>query len=204
MSLKMTEGSRDALVRFLPTCGGTMGTMWHLARMIRDAKSYDLEEVLGELLNHSDSSALLELRDNCSKEGIVDFEDVISHFASYEHLSKFDTVQTAVGAELAPELRQVAHTLLPLTLVDGQYLYDNGRANVVFKNLVQIGPTKGTPYCHLASLIWFEDGGLSATILDRQLHNGVAERAATIAEIDYDEAPILSRSTKEAKDALGL
>ncbi len=197
---------KEALVRLLPSCGGTMAGMWYLAKLIRDSDSMDIVETLGEeTLNHPDSAALLELMATCEQvNGKLDLEGILTHFGSHDHLHKFDRVGTAVAAELPEELRPVAHTLLPLTLVGGKYFYENGDATVEFRGLVQLGPSLGAPYAHLASLIWIEDGGLSATILDRQLHDGVAGRAVHIQVIDYAQAPLLTKATVAAKEALGI
>jgi len=205
MSTEMTTGGKDALVRILPSCGGTMSTMWHLARMIRDSKSMNLREILGGLLDHPDSAALGELVETCEKvNDLIDMEGVITHFASYEHLSKFDTVTTVVAAELPEEEQTIAHTLLPLTLIHGGYSYENDDVYLPISGLVQIGPSNGTPYAHLASVIWLEDGGLSARIMSEQAGNGVVERARKLSGLDYGKAPRLTKATIAAKEALKM
>jgi len=203
MSTKMTAGGKDALVRILPGCGGTLGVMWLLAQRIRDSGSMDLREILGSELDHPDNAALIELLSTCEKvNGLIDIDGVITHFASYKHLHKFDEVQTTVAAELPREVQAVAHTLLPLTLLAGQYAYENGDVSMPISGLTQFGPTKGTPYAHLASLIWLEDGGLSAKILERQAVGGVLDRAAQVEELDYHQAPKLMAATAKANEML--
>jgi hypothetical protein len=200
-----SEEDKQTLVRLLPSCGGMMAGMWYLAKMIRDSESMDIEEILGDLLEHPDSSALRELMQTCQAvNGIIDTEGIIAHFASYEHLHKFDSVPTVVAAEFPEEVRQVAHTLLPLTLVGGRYYYDNGQAHFEIKGLTQFGPTGGSPYAHLASLIWIKDGGLASRILSEQEKSGVVRRASQISVLDYSLAPRLSHATAEAKKALGI
>jgi hypothetical protein len=203
--MKFTEDGKDALVRILPSCGGTMATMWYLAKLIRDSDSMDLAEILGETLYHPDSKALLEVVETCEKvHGVIDLEGVITHFSSADHLHKFDRVPTVVAAELPEFQRAVAHTLLPLTLVAGKYCYECGDASLPVSGLVQLGPTVGTPYAHLASLIWIRDGGLSAKVLDEQAKSGVAARACELEGLDYGEAPLLREATEAAKKVLGM
>lgn len=204
MILEMTAKGKDALVRILPGCGGTMGTMWHLAQMIQDSESMNLEEILGKSLYHPDSLALLELSETCQRLNAnkIDLESVITHFSSYNHLHKFDTVTTIVAAELPVKDRPIAHTLLPLTLVNGNYYYANGNISIPIKGLIQFGPTKGTPYAHLASLIWLEDNGFSEQVLAEQAQNGVLTRAKEVLSLDYHETPRLRRATREAKEKL--
>ncbi len=205
MVWEMTKEGKDAIVRILPSCGGTLASMWYLAKLIKESEELNLHTILGELLDHQDSAALHELAVSCeATNGVIDLEGVIRHFASYQHLSKFDKVRTVVAAELPRRAQAVAHTLLPLTLVGGEYRYENGDASVPISGLVQIGPTKGSPYAHLASLIWIEDGGISAAILDRQAHDGVVGRAKLLEGVDYTQAPRLRDATVAAVEALGL
>ncbi len=200
------EDGKKLLIHFLPSCGGTMSSMWLAAKRIQGSESTDLVEVLGEeWFTYPGSEALTELTSSCEQiHGTLDLEGIVTHFASYKHLHKFDSVPTDAGRELPLDQRTVAHTLLPLTLVGGKYFYENGEANIELRGLVQLGPTLGTPYAHLASLIWIEDSGLSAKILDYQAKDGVAERAAKLSVIDYTKAPLLVAATEAAKQALGI
>lgn len=204
--MKYDQECRDLLVRFLPTCGGIKTSMWLAAKKIQGSEVSDLVEVLGrEWFEYPDTVALTEMMDTCAGiHGILDLEGVVRHFASYEHMHKFDEVKTDAASELPENQRQVAHTLLPLTLVAGKYFYECGEASVEIRGLIQLGATLGTPYTHLAGLIWIEDGGLSATILDEQSRNGVADRAVKLSLIDYSQAPELVAATKAAKEVLGL
>jgi len=218
MSMEMTNGGKVALVRVLPTCGGTQNLpMLKAAELLYSSESEDFYEALGPLgvalraTSEQVQSPGQELRpleeiiDTARKTtGKVDLESVIRHFSGTEHTLKFDNVPTIVARELPEELRAFAHTLLPLTMVDGRYYYDNGPANVEIKGLVTIGPCQGTPYAHLAGVVCFEDDGLSVNVLAEQLVSGLVTRVKNVTVLDYSQAPKLQQSTREAKQTLGM
>lgn len=216
MTIGLTEGGCKALVHLLPTCGGTQNrTMLKAAELLEASDSDDFYEALGpfgQALLREDRKApgkelepLNELvKTALSTTGVVDLESVILHFSGYEHTHKFDSVPTIVAREIPSGLQSFAHTLIPLSMVNGCYYYDNDPAYVQLKGLTQFGPSQGTPYAHLGGLVWFEDGGLSVRVLASQLEDGLATSISGLSEIDYSQAPKLQDSTRSAKKELGL
>lgn len=194
MNLEMTPAFRDAIVRLLCSCGGTIGAMQNIAVKIKESESKDLGEILGNLLNVP--GPMQEIVETCREtNGMLDLEGLIRHFASVEHTRKMTGLKFTVARELPKEQIPFAHTLLPLTVLDGKYFYDCGEAFVELEDLVQIGPTNGSPYAHLAGLIWLPDNGLHAQILTEQVTSGVAAVGRDIKKLSYHTAPKLREGT---------
>lgn len=194
MDMTMTPGFKAALPLILTSCGGTRGSMLNVAMRVSGSKSDDLYEILGKLLEAP--GPMRELVETCAKtNGALDLEGLIRHFAGFEHTQKMTGLKATVANELPKPHVPLAHTLLPLVMVDGRWFYDCGEAYVEIVGLTQIGPTGGSPYAHLAGLIWLQDGGQSAQILAEQAENGVAAAAAGIKRISYHDAPILREGT---------
>ncbi len=216
MNLEITKGGRYGLVHLLPTCGGTDNiVMVKAAEYLKCNTSEDFVDALGPfgrcLTEKEAELPVRELRPieeiaETAKQttGKVDLASVILHFSGAEHFRKFQTVPTIVGREIPEELRAFAHTLLPLTVVGGRYYYDNGVANVEIRGLVQFGPSNGSPYAHLAGLVWLPDGGLSARVLAAQAACGIPENVVGVTLLDYNKTPRLQKATVAAKEALGL
>jgi hypothetical protein len=201
MNLEMTPGFEEAIVPLLSSCGGTSGPMQNIARRIQRSKSTDLGEILGGLVDAP--GPMREIIATCeSTNGVLDLEGLIRHFASIDHTDKMTGLELTVARELTQDVIPIAHTLLPLTVLDGRYYYDCGDAYIEIDGLVQIGPTVGSPYAHLAGLICLRDGGLHTQILSEQAEGPVSTRAQVITRISYHDAPRLQRSTLEGAKEL--
>jgi|GEM_PF-4248691 len=194
MNLGMKPIEKDALVRLLCSCGGTTGAMQNLARLVQRSGSNDLGEILGELV--SVPGPIQEITTTCEEvSGEISLTGLIRHFSSFRHTTKMTNLKVTVAHELPPEQIPLAHTLLPLTILDGKYYYDCGEAYVEIRGLVQIGPSVGSPYAHLAALLWFRDEGLHVQVLAEQARSGVAASAKGIGRISYFETPKLHAGT---------
>jgi hypothetical protein len=193
---------KDLLCRLLISCGGTRGAMQAIAARLKASDSLDLTEILGKLVIVSEP--IREIMATCqSVNGAIDTEGLVRHFSSVSHLHKMSDLSVTVASELPKEQIAVAHTLLPLTLVEGNYCYDNGEAHVRIDGLVQIGPSKGQPYAHLAGIIWIEGDNLWSEISMKQQDDGVAARASELVNIDYSCAPKLRLATLDGAKQLG-
>lgn len=201
MSLEMTVAFRDAIVRLLVSCGGTTGAMQNIAARIQRSESNNLGEILGGLLDVP--GPMQEIVATCEATNeALDLEGLIRHFASPDHLRKMTRLKATVAAELSKEQIPFAHTLLPLSIVGGKYYYDCGDTFVELTGLVQIGLVRGTPYAHLAGLIWLSDEGLHTQILTEQAENGVAASGKKFTKISYYDAPTLREGTIAGAEAL--
>lgn len=201
MDLTMTTVAKDALVRLLSSCGGTTGAMQNIAERVYRSESSDLGEILGGLVVAP--GPIREIIETCqSTNGVLDLEGLIRHFASFEHTTKMTGLRLTVARELPATQIPLAHTLLPLSILGGKYYYDCGKAHVELMGLVQIGPAKGSPYAHLAGLIWLPDEGLGSQILEEQRTSGVSAAARGIDRISYFDAPKLRAGTISGASAL--
>lgn len=194
MNLEMDTGFRAGALPLLASCGGTGSPMLNIAIHIKRSDSMDLREIVRGLVDAP--GPIREIIETCQKtNGALDLEGLIRHFASFEHTTKMSNLRVTVARELPTVQIAFAHTLLPLTIVDGKYYYDCGDAFVELEGLVLVGEAVGSPYAHLASLIWLEDAGLHAEILDEQSKNGVSASAAGLTKISYFDTPKLRGDT---------
>lgn len=196
MDLTMSKDFRENIPKLFVSCGGTVGSMLLLASLLQKGPSNDLGEILGAVLNVE--GPVSEIVETCRQtNGILDLEGLIRHFASFEHNQKMEQLKLNLAKELPSSQVALAHTLLPLTILDGKYYYDCGDTYVEMVGLVQIGSAVGSPYAHLAGLIWLPDGGLHADILAEQASNGVAASGKEIERISFYDAPKLREGTIE-------
>ncbi len=203
MNLEMNPNDKGLARELLASCGGAYGPMMKAVELLDRDKSDDFFEAFGVLATSLDG--LMDLAATARQtSGKIDQRSLLLHFSGTGHTGKFDTIETTIGAELPRQVQAFAHTLVPLSMVGGKYYYDNGDANVELRGLVPYGKQVGTPYAHLAALIWVEDGGMSAQILGNQLSAGLPNKMAGIDVIDYFQAPRLRHGTEKAKEALGL
>lgn len=201
MSLEMTPSFQEATSRLLTSCGGTTGPMQNIAVRIKRSTSHNLGEILGGLLDVP--GPMQEIVQACQDtNGELDLEGLIRHFSSYEHNRKMSGLKTTAAMELPKVQIPFAHTLLPITILDGKYYYDCGETFVELVGLVQIGPSEGSPYAHLAGLVWFEDEGLHAQILAEQAENGVATSGRSFDRISYHDTPVLREGTIAGEETL--
>lgn len=201
MELVMDPKFKKALPQLLASCGGTIGSMLTIATKVSESAEMDLGVILGPLV--SSPGPIRELIETCEEtNGTLDLEGLIRHFSNPAHLAKMSDLSVTVASELPGGQIPLAHTLLPLSILDGKHYYDCGETCVELVGLVQVGPSEGSPYAHLASLIWLPDNGLHSTILSEQGDNGVAEAGRGIERISYEEAPILRTATKAAAQQL--
>lgn len=193
---------KDLLCRLLVSCGGTRGAMQAIAARLKASDSMDLTEILGKLVIVSEP--IREIMATCQGvNGVIDAEGLVQHFSSVTHLHKMSDLSVTVASELPKEQIAVAHTLLPLILVGGNYCYDNGKAHIKIEGLVQVGVAKGQPYAHLAGLIWIEGDDIWADVATRQQSDGVVARAEALVSIDYSLAPKLQSATEDGAKQLG-
>jgi len=194
MDYGMDTGFGGGILPLLGSCGGTGSPMLNIAKHIKRSESKDLSVILRGLVDAP--GPIREIVETCEKtNGVLDLEGLIRHFASFDHTTKMSNLKVTVARELAPEQIPFAHTLLPLTILDGRYYYDCGETFVELLGLVQMGEAVGSPYAHLASLIWLADGGLHSEILAEQVSSGVAASGSGISEISYFKTPRLRNDT---------
>lgn len=194
MDLSMTPAFREVFVSFLESCGGINGPMHGIAMRIKESDSKKLDEILGAYLDVP--GPINGVIETCGKtNGKLDVEGLVRHFSSAKHMQEMSNLKASVASELPKEVIPFAHTLLPLSVLKGRYYYDCGDTLVELDGLIQVGPTNGSPYAHLAALIWLPDNGLGVSILAEQGANGVAASGKKFDKISYHEAPRLRKAT---------
>lgn len=200
----ITRPALKALVPSLATCGGDVGPMFAVALALNNQEPGILDNMVPKELLPVAEQSIQKLQEQSIK-GVITARSVLHRYGLPDHYRDMnEEVQLgvlSVAREIDPEIRAVAHTLLPI--VNG--IYSNEGRIISFKGLVPLGPQVGNLVVHLGGV--FSSGCTRAeieAILWEQAQNTEFLRAADkVGELNY-EGTQLQRATKRAKEALGL
>lgn len=202
--------SKEALLDLVPalvTCGGDMGPLFAVARLLSDVKPENpmalLGDVPGPLAMIAEASLAKVERE--AENGVATQGSVLNRYGLPKHFHEMNEDaqlgMDSVAREIPAGIRAVAHTLLPIK--DG--VYANGDVTIRFKGLTPLGPQEGNLVVHLGGVFLSHcpRGELDCLLAEQAKDEEFMAMARKAGTIDY-EGTQLQRATQRAKESLGL
>lgn len=201
----LPEETSAVLVPSLATCGGDTGPLFQVARAITEKGKGELWVIVPELLHPLAQPSLKKLEAE-SRDGIITTESVLRRYGLPAHFHEMNDEanrgMASVAREIPPEIRAIAHTLLPLR-EDGTYV-NEGRT-IRFRGIVPLGAQDGVLVVHLAGVFACK---CSKEAVRELLHEQASDpelmsMVDKVKTLDY-EGTQLRKATLRAKEELGL
>jgi hypothetical protein len=178
--------------------------MFVVAKAILGGEEGDLWKIIPEILAPvaEDSIRKLELE---AVDGQIVPESVLRRYGLPSHFQEMNKEAQlgamSVAREIPPEIRAVAHTLLPLT----NGVYSNEGRIISFKGLVPLGPQEGNLVVHLGGVFssGCTQGEIEKLLREQAEDSEFLQAADRVGILDY-EGTQLQRATLRAKKVLGL
>ncbi len=200
----ITSQALKVLVSSLATCGGDVGPMFIVATALNKSALENLEGMIPADLMPIAENSIQKLKEQ-GINGVITANSVLHRYGLPDHYRDMNEEAQlgvlSVAREIEPEIRAVAHTLLPLT----NGIYQNEGRIISFEGLIPLGSQRGNLVAHLG-------GVFSSRCTKKEIEQLLFEQASDmefmkavdrVGTLNY-EGTQLQRATKRAKEALGL
>lgn len=196
------------LVSSLATCGGDAFMLFDVAEAIQKHGEGELWRVVPTNLSPMAKNSLAELEAEVINGEITPLS-VLRRFGSPKHFQAMNEQakkgMRSIADNIPADIRPIAHTLLPVTPIEGGWVYANGGRYVTLKGLVPLGPQEGNLVVHLAGVFNSSCSRkeIEKLLQEQEENDEMMAMADRVGTIDYSGTN-LQKVTIGAKEALNL